>query len=72
MGIFGSFTRAEQTSASDIDIVIEMQKDKKNIHNFLNFKRLLEKEFGCKVDLGFENSLKPVVREKIKGKIIYV
>ena len=30
LGIFGSFVRGEQTSTSDIDVVIEMKKEKKS------------------------------------------
>ena len=72
MGVFGSFAAGEQTALSDIDIVIEMKKEKKTLHNFLKLKRLLEEEFGRPVDLGFEHTLKPAVREKIKGRVIYV
>jgi hypothetical protein len=72
MGIFGSFVREEQTCSSDIDMVVEIEKDRKNIHSFLQLKRFLEKELARTIDLGFEHSLKPVVREKIKGQIIYV
>jgi len=72
MGIFGSFAREEQTRSSDIDMVVEIEKDRKNIHSFLQLKRFLEKELARTIDLGFEHSLKPVVREKIKGQIIYV
>ena len=72
IGIFGSFVRGEQTPYSDIDMVIEMEKDKKNIHIFLQLKRFIEKEIGRKVDIGFEHSLKPAIREKIKEHIIYV
>ena len=72
MGIFGSFTRDEQTFSSDIDMVVEIEKSRKNIHSFLQIKRFLEKELTRKIDLGFEHSLKPIVREKIKGQIIYV
>jgi uncharacterized protein len=49
-----------------------MEQSKKNIHNFLRFKRLLEKELGIKVDIGLENTLKPVIREHIKKDILYV
>src|SRR3989344_8610736 len=70
MGIFGSFARGEQTFSSDIDMVIEIEKSRKNIHSFLQIKRFLEKELVRKIDLGFEHSLKPVIREKIKGQII--
>ena len=72
MGILGSFARSEQTIESDIDLVVEFEKSKKNIHAFLQLRRLLEKELARKVDLGFEHSLKPIVRENIKGKIVYV
>jgi predicted nucleotidyltransferase len=72
IGVFGSFMRDEQTSSSDIDMVIEMEKDRKSIHSFLQLKRFLEKELERKIDLGFENSLKPVIKEKLKSRIIYV
>jgi len=72
MGILGSFARSEQTIESDIDLVVEFEKSRKNIHTFLQLRRLLEKELPRKVDLGFEHSLKPIVRENIKGKIVYV
>lgn len=71
IGIFGSFARGEETVASDIDIVVEMDKDKKNIHSFLQLKRFLEKEMGREIDLGFEHSLKPAIKEKIIKQIIY-
>lgn len=72
MGIFGSFTREEQTSSSDIDMIVEMEGSRKNIHSFLQMKRFLEKELSRKIDMGFEHSLKPIVKEKIKGQTIYV
>jgi len=71
IGVFGSFVRGEQTAHSDIDMVIEMEKDKKNIHSFLSLKRFIEKEMERKVDIGFEHSLKPAIREKIKEQIVY-
>jgi predicted nucleotidyltransferase len=72
IGVFGSFAQGGQTSESDIDLVVEFEKSKKNIHTFLQLRRLLEKELSRRVDLGFEHSLKPIVRESIMGKIIYV
>ncbi len=72
LGIFGSFVRHTQHISSDIDLIVEFEKGRKNIHTFLRLKRFLEKEFARKVDIGFEHSLKPVVRENIKGRILYV
>jgi hypothetical protein len=72
MGIFGSFTREQQSSSSDIDMVIEIEQRRKDIHIFLELKRFLEKELSRKIDMGFEHSLKPIIRERIKGQIKYV
>lgn len=72
IGIFGSFVRGEQKPYSDIDMVIEMEESKKTLHSFLSLKRFIEKDIERKVDIGFEHSLKPAIREKIKEKIIYV
>lgn len=72
IGIFGSFARHEQTEESDIDIAIEMVPEKKNLHNFLAFKRHLENEFGRKVDLGIASALKPEARKFVEKEIIYV
>ena len=58
LGLFGSVTRGEQTEISDIDIAIEMLPDRKNLHNFLEFRRFLEKNLGSSIDLGIESSLK--------------
>jgi len=72
IGVFGGFAREEQTKQSDIDLVVEFEKGKKNLHTFLQVKRLLESELSRKVDLGFVHSLRPAVRENIKENIIYV
>jgi predicted nucleotidyltransferase len=72
IGVFGSFAQGGQTITSDIDLLVEFEKSKKSIHTFLQLRRLLEKELSREVDLGIEHSLKPIVRENIKGKIIYV
>ena len=71
-GIFGSFVAQAQRISSDIDLLVEFEKGRKNIHTFLGLKRFLEKEFARKVDMGFEHSLKPLVHENIKGGILYV
>lgn len=72
VGLFGSFARKEQTVESDIDIAIEMVAGQKNLHNFLAFKRHLEEEFMCRVDVGIESSLKPMVKKAIAKDIVYV
>lgn len=72
IGIFGSFTRGEQDASSDVDMIVEMEPNKKNIHCFLQLKRFLEKETERTIDLGFEHALKPTVKETICKQVIYV
>ena len=72
IGVFGSFVLGTQTDSSDIDIVFDMEKNKKNLHNFLALKRLLESDFDRSVDLGLHHTLKRAVKEKIKGQIKYI
>jgi len=72
IGLFGSYARNENNDLSDIDLAIEMNTEKKNIHTFFAFKRELESIFNRKVDVGIESSLKPVAKEELKKEIIYV
>lgn len=72
IGLFGSFARGEQNEDSDIDLAIEVEKDKKSLKNFFGLKRELEAQLGKKIDLGIESSLKPLAKEQIQKDIIYV
>ena len=72
IGLLGSYARGEENEQSDIDIVIEIDKSRKNIHTFFAFKRELEEALGRKIDLGLESSIKPIVREVIQKEIVYV
>lgn len=72
IGLLGSYARDDESEQSDIDIVIEIVKSKKNIHTFFAFRRELEEALGKKIDLGLESSLKPIVRESIQKEIFYV
>ncbi len=72
IGVFGSIIKGDYNEKSDIDIVINFAEGKKNIHNFLKFRRLLEKELGRNIDLGVETSIKEIVKKEIKKDIIYV
>ncbi|TSA25894.1 hypothetical protein D4R71_04460 [bacterium] len=71
IGIFGSYVKNNIKDDSDIDIAIEMAKESKTLHNFLELKRYLEKNLQREVDLGIESNLKKAVKNKIKSEIIY-
>ena len=71
IGLFGSYARGEERDDSDIDLAIEIEKDKKNISNFFGLKREMERVFAKKVDLGIESSLKPIAKKYILKEILY-
>ena len=72
MGIFGSFARDEQTSDSDVDILITIDKEAKNIYDLKTaLNKYLSDAFERKVDLAREKYLKPYAKKEILKDTIY-
>ena len=61
--IFGSYARGEQTSQSDIDLLVEFKKPLGL--KFFTLEKFFSDLFGKEVDLGTPDGLKPFVKEKI-------
>ena len=73
VGLFGSFLTGKQTDQSDIDILVEFQKDKHSFDNFINLCFLLDDLFqGRKVEVVTKNSLSPYIGPKILQQVEYV
>jgi predicted nucleotidyltransferase len=73
IGIFGSYTRGEQTKKSDIDILVTLAKDAHiGLFEFLDLEEFLTKKLGVKVDLGTKASLKPHIGKRILEEVIMV
>ena len=72
VGLFGSFARDKQNEDSDIDLAVEIEKERKSLKNFFGFKRELEVQFGRKIDLVIESAFKPLINEQIQKDIIYI
>ena len=70
IGLFGSFARDEATKDSDIDFVIVTSK--KSFSNRYRLKKYLEQELKKEVDLGYLDSLRTFIKNRIKNEIIYV
>ena len=62
--LFGSYARGEQTSDSDIDLLVETDEST-DIFDFIHLNDYLEEIFEKKVDLGTPESLKPFIKDKI-------
>lgn len=72
IGVFGSFASGNQNDESDVDILVDLNKDKKTFRNFLSLNYFLEKLIGKKVDLVTKQSLSPFIGPHILNSVIYV
>ena len=72
IGVFGSFARGEQTSKSDVDILVEFKKPNTiDLFDFIDLEDFLSRKLGVKVDLATRNALKPQLKEQILQEMIY-
>lgn len=73
IGIFGSYVRGEQKKNSDLDILVEFEKDTKiGLLRFLNIENHIGNLLGIKVDLVEKSVLKPRIGEYILKEVIYL
>lgn len=69
--IFGSYVRGENTKESDIDILIELPKEK-SLFDFVGLQIKLEKALGRKVDLVEYSTIKPRLKHYILDNQIQI
>jgi predicted nucleotidyltransferase len=72
IGIFGSYVRGEETFTSDIDILVDFEKEGKTFDNYIELKYFLEELLGIKVDLVMKGALKQELKDIILQETIYV
>lgn len=70
LAVFGSISRGEATSESDVDILVEFNRDIGI--EFIDLALELEEILGCKVDLVSRRGLKPSYFESIEADLQYV
>ena len=70
IGVFGSVAREEQTDASDVDILVELEKQ--TFDSYMKLLFFLEDLFERKVDLVMKDAIKPIIRDRILSETIYV
>jgi len=71
IGIFGSAVTGSSTERSDIDILVEFQKDKKAFDNYMELKFFLEHLFNRKVDLVIKDALKSRIKDNVLKEVSY-
>lgn len=73
MGLFGSYSRGEQSEKSDIDILIDFEPEMENYDNYMAVYDLFELLFkNERVEIVTRNGLSPYIGPKILNEVMYV
>lgn len=73
VGLFGSYVRNEQSSESDIDLLIDFEPDKENFDNFMAVYDLIELIIeNEKIEIVTKNRLSPYIGPKVLNEVQYV
>ncbi|QQS52474.1 MAG: nucleotidyltransferase family protein [Bacteroidota bacterium] len=70
IGLFGSYSDNSSTEASDIDILIELEKPIG--WKFFTLEQFLENVFNKKIDLVTKSALKEQIKDKILKQVNFV
>ncbi|MBW2369775.1 MAG: nucleotidyltransferase family protein [Deltaproteobacteria bacterium] len=68
LGIFGSYVRNEQTTLSDLDLLLSFQEPP-GLLKFIEMENYLSDLLGVKVDLVMQDALKPRIGERILREV---
>ena len=71
IALFGSYARDEATDNSDVDIVI-LKANNITLSKRLKAKQMLEESLKVKVDLGYFDSMKTFIKNRITKDLVYV
>ena len=71
IALFGSYARNEAQDHSDVDIVI-LKISEQNFSKRLDAIKFLEKKLHKKIDMGYYDSMKTFIKNRIKKDFIYV
>lgn len=71
IGVFGSYSRGEQTKKSDIDVLVEFFEEP-SLFKFIDLEDYLTELLTIKVDLVMKDSLKPYIGKHILEEVIYI
>ena len=73
IGLFGSYSRNEQSAKSDIDLLIDFEPEKESFDNFMAVYDIFESIFkNEKIEVVTKNGLSPYIGPKILNEVMYV
>lgn len=68
IAVFGSYVRDEETSESDIDVLVRFGEPK-SLLDVIRIERELSDELGIQVDLVTEQSLSPYIADRVQDEL---
>lgn len=71
IGVFGSYVHGEQTSESDVDVLVEFEEPI-GLFEFMDLEFFLSDTLGVKVDLVSKKALKPHIGKRILEEVIII
>ena len=71
IGLFGSYSRGENSEDSDVDLIIEFEEGTKNFHNYMEACEILENIIQKKLDIVTPESLSPYIKPYIDKEVVY-
>jgi len=69
LGIFGSYLRGEADEESDIDLLVDLEKESMTLLEFIALENRLSDLLGAKVDLVERSALKPTIGRRILEEV---
>lgn len=69
LGVFGSYSRGDQSADSDIDVLVDLISP--SFDSYMDLKFWLEDTFSLPVDLVLVETLKPQLRPTILREVVY-
>ena len=69
VGVFGSYSREEQTKTSDVDILVRFL-DGATLFDLVGLGEFIEEKLKVKADIVSERAIRPELREQILKEVI--
>jgi predicted nucleotidyltransferase len=72
IGLFGSYARGDQTSKSDIDLLIEFEENTQDLYELkIQIKDYFKEKLGLEVDICREKYIKTRIKSSILKETVY-
>jgi predicted nucleotidyltransferase len=72
IGLFGSYARGEQTTKSDVDLLVEFEENTQELYDLkIQIKEFIKNGLDIEVDICREKYIKPRIKNSILKETVY-